>query len=268
MNPVYDTLLTLVNRLDDSALSSTNVIPWSCPVPSFGNLAESEIATLGLNPSNREFVDVKGRELDGGLRRFHTLSSLDLCRWSDANEEHLSLIMESCSEYFLRNPYDGWFKRLDDLISGTKASYYGESVKACHLDLIPYATERKWTELTTGQRSMLMELAGDTLALLLRDSPIRLLILNGSTVVNSLQSISKKTFEKKEMGNWTLARKTGAHVKGYAFTGSVNELTGIKLKRDIKIIGFNHNIQSSFGVTRQVKSSIRDWITRADKGMM
>src|SRR2546430_419381 len=93
-------LSTLIKRLDDTVLSGTGVIPWSCPVPSFGDLSNSILATIGLNPSNREFVDDEGEELDGKSRRFHTLHSLGLARWSDVNAQHLELIKDSCRAYF------------------------------------------------------------------------------------------------------------------------------------------------------------------------
>src|SRR5438094_2076415 len=117
------TLSILVRRLDDTAMSGADVIPWSCPVPSFGDISRSRIATLGLNPSNREFVDESGTELDGPSRRFHTLKSLGLARWSDVGTRHLQLILDSCLAYFSRNPYNGWFRKLDQIISGTPASY-------------------------------------------------------------------------------------------------------------------------------------------------
>src|SRR6266849_5010343 len=140
-------LSKLVERLGDSTLSEANVIPWSSPVPSFGDVSRSRVATLGLNPSNREFVDALGNELDGPLRRFHTLRSLRLARWSDVSVPQLRLILDSCRAYFFRNPYHTWFGRLDHLISGTRASFYDRAATACHLDLVPYATSCKWIEL-------------------------------------------------------------------------------------------------------------------------
>lgn len=255
------TLLALVKRLD--TLSETNIIPWSCPIPSFGDLSKSRIATLGLNPSNREFVDDLGNELDGPYRRFHTLKSLGLARWSEATTLHLQLITESCRAYFSRNPYDRWFNKLDHIISGTNASYYNGPVKACHLDLIPYATERKWTELTSFQRSSLLASVGDTLGLLLREAPVRLLILNGKTVVESLEKMAEVSFEKEAIPDWTLPRQSSGGVTGFAYRGAVRSLAGVKLRREVKVLGFNHNIQSSFGVTTQVTLAIRSWIARA-----
>lgn len=263
-----NTLLILLERLNAHSIRSTKIIPWSSPIPSFGNLQCSSMATLGLNPSNREFVDRGGCELNGSFRRFHTLNSLAISQWADADEQHLNMIIESCHNYFHKNPYDGWFKKLNDLISGTKFSYYDNSNRACHLDLIPYATSCKWAGLTVRERAVLMELAGDALALLLRDSPVRCLILNGQGTVEGLKLLSGIKFHQEEVPSWLLPRKTGAGVKGYAYTGVLKEISGIRLNRDIKVLGFNHNIQSSFGVTTQVRSSIKDWITDAAKEVL
>ena len=258
-------LLNLVERLNDPKLKKAEVIPWGCPIMSFGNLSNSKIATLGLNPSNREFVDEKGKELTGDKRRFHTLDSLGIKRWSEANQRHIQLIAELCDEYFFRNPYDNWFKKLDYLISGTSMSYYFPSGEACHLDLIPYATSCKWTDLSPEQRSMLLKLTGDTLGLLLRQSQIKLLILNGQTVVEHLQKISNIQLKKTHMPTWTLPRKGTQGVAGYSYVGKINQIAGIKLYQPISVLGYNHNIQSSFGVTTQVQSSIRSWITKKSK---
>lgn len=255
-------LSSLVQRLDDSTLSETSIIPWSSPVLAFGNVSNSRVATLGLNPSNREFVDAFGQELDGPLRRFPTLQSLGLARWSDVSTRHLRLMVNSCRAYFFRNPYDAWFRRLDHLISGTKASFYADSAMACHLDLIPYATSCKWTALTSRQRSLLVAMGGDTLGSLLRDSPIRVLILNGSSVIRHFQQISGIHLEKKAMRDWALPRRGSSSVPGFAYCGAVRALLGVTLDREVKVLGFNHNIQSSFGVTTHVTDSIRRWITR------
>jgi hypothetical protein len=257
------TLSHLIKRLEGSTLSGANVIPWSCPVPAFGDPSSSMVATLGLNPSNREFVDGAGNELDGAERRFHTLRSLELSHWSEATARHLELIVDSCRAYFSRNPYDGWFRKLDYLISGTKASYYDNATGACHLDLIPYATSCKWTELTQKQRSLLVGEAGDTLGLLLRDSEIRLLVLNGNSVAEHFQTMAGLRLEKRTMPQWALPRRQQADVTGIAYKGIVREVSGISLGRELLVLGFNHNIQSSFGVTTQVRDAIRRWITRA-----
>lgn len=256
-------LATLINRLDSSAVSGTSVIKWGCPIPSFGDLSRSRVATLGLNPSNREFVDLEGRELAGTSRRFHTLNSLGLESWFEANWRHLQLILESCRRYFDGNPYDRWFRALDGIVSATQASYYNRSYPASHLDLIPYATSKKWTDLNTSERSSLLTVAQDTLGILLRDSPVEILVLNGISVVNAFESVSESHLEKRVMATWSLPRSTGRNVRGFAYQGKVDTVAGIRLGRKILVLGFNHNIQSSFGVTTRVQSAIRQWISRA-----
>jgi hypothetical protein len=261
VNKIREELGILVYLLADPVLSKGSVIKWASPVISFGNIASSRIATLGINPSSREFIDDSGKELVGEKQRFHTLKSLGLARWSDAKEKDISMILESCQEYFNRNPYDRWFKRLDYIISGTSMSYYFPSAEACHLDLIPYATNPKWADLTTDQRVFLLELAGDSLGLLLKKSSIALLVLNGQTVIDNLERIANIKLERKRMPSWTLYREQD-NVNGYSYSGVIDNIAGVYLEREIKVLGYNYNIQSSFGITNQVQKAIRNWITK------
>lgn len=256
-------LRILLERLDESCIENANVISWGAPVPVFGDPSRSSVATLGLNPSNREFVDTLGNELNGEHRRFHTLKSLGLSQWANINSMQLDKISESCRDYFKRNPYDGWFKALDQIISGTNKSYYNSDSLACHLDLIPFATSCKWTNLTSSQRSFLFELSANSLGEIINESMIKLLVLNGQAVVNSFDRISDINFEKNTMSEWELPRRTGGGVPGFAYRGTVRKIAGVKLKHEVNVLGFNHNIQSSFGVTTKVKSSIRSWIEQS-----
>ena len=255
-------LSALIKRLSEIKSSETMVIPWSCPVPSFGDPSTAKVATLGLNPSNREFVDRSGGELLGKKRRFHTLRSLGLSCWSDAKPQHAKLIWDACKTYFSRNPYDAWFKQLDHLIEETNASYYGTPDCACHLDLVPYATACKWTSLSQKQRAFLFAVSGDALAALLRDSSIRLLVLNGRSVVANFERVAGVELDKQAMRGWELRRNSHPNVMGFAYRGSIRQFSGVDLRRNLSIIGFNHNIQSSFGVSREVRVAIRSWIGR------
>jgi len=258
----------LVRRLASLKHDQTGVIPWSSPVPAFGDPSRAVVATLGLNPSNREFVDVDGTELSGDRRRFHTLSSLGLQRWADASAHHVHQIAEYCRHYFRRNPYDTWFRQLDAVISGTGYSYYEQRSHACHLDLVPFATQSKWTGLTSAQRAALLAIAGNTLALLLRESSVRLLILNGASVVHMFRIIADAILLEQRMSSWALRRGGSPKVAGIAYSGAMQELSGIALGRTITILGFNHNLQSSFGVTKEIRRSIAQWISREATDVM
>jgi hypothetical protein len=258
---IYATLSGLVDRLDSGLVGDADVIRWASPVPSFGDLLASQVATLGLNPSNREFVDETGRELDGPARRFHTLNSLGLTSWADADLRHLRLIMASCRDYFRGNPYDRWFRTLDQVLIPANVSYYSSNeYSACHLDLIPYATAQKWTGLTPSQRKRLLTGAGDTLALLVRDSPVKVIVLNGRSVVEHFTAAFGATLEAREMTGWSLPRGSGKNVPGVAYRGLVAKLAGIDLEREVLVVGFNHNLQSSFGVTTAVIQRVGQWV--------
>lgn len=257
---MQEILTTLIDRLDSAKLRNTDIIEWSCPIPVFGNIERSRVATLGINPSCREFMDESGVELRGSDRRFHTLSSLALESWLDASSQHLDLIWSTCIGYFSRNPYERWFNVLDRVISGTSTSYYSCDASACHLDVIPYATENKWTLLKEEQKKTLLEQNEDILGRILRDSPVRILVLNGKAVVSRVQSLLGYHLDKAEMPMWALPRSNGGDVVGYAYEKCILEIGGVNLDQPVLVLGFNHNLQSSFGVTREVTLEIKKWI--------
>jgi hypothetical protein len=254
-------LSVLLDRMENSALTLAHVIPWAAPVPAFGDPAQARVATVGLNPSNREFVSADGQELHGHSRRFQTLSSLGLARWSEANAIHIDLIEKSCRTYFSTNPYDAWFRSLDRILSGVGISYYSGAT-ACHLDLIPFATASKWTLLNALQRSALLSFAGETLGLLIRDSLVEVVVLNGSSVVKKFQEISGARLDETRMREWSLSRRQQSALSGFAYSGKVRQILGIPLGRKILVLGYNHNLQSSFGITTEVRAAIGEWIAR------
>jgi len=265
---MHSTLTTLIRRLDSADTASMDIIRWGCPVPAFGDLSASRVATLGLNPSRREFMDPSGDELKEGCRRFQTLNSLGISSWSDVDFRHLRIIIESCRSYFTRNPYDAWFGRLDRVVSCMNTSYYDASSSACHLDLVPFATVSKWIDLTASQRLSLFSLAADTLGNLLRDSPVRVLILNGRSVVDNFQEFAGVTLRSYKMPTWSLRRRSGRPVEGFAFRGFVQSVFGLDFDRELLVLGFNHNLQSSYGVTSHLIREIGRWVSRAAREVL
>ena len=65
------------------------------------------------------------------------------------------------------------------------------------------------------------------------------------------------------MRAWSLPRQSKPDVMGFAYEGMVDAVSGIELGHKVLVLGFNHNLQSSFGVTTEVIYAIRDWIARA-----
>src|SRR6202790_4184532 len=184
---MYSPVATLIDRLELYDLGDLGVIPWSCPVPCFGDLTTARVATVGINPSNREFLDEFGIELDGESRRLPTLTSLGLSRWADVESVHLRELVSACLDYFRRNPYDRWFTTLERILVKIRSSFYGEEPSACHLDLVPYATSVKWGLLPTEDRRELIRANIDALGLLLRELSVEALFLHGPLCVFSFE---------------------------------------------------------------------------------
>ena len=253
-------LVTLLDRGEDPQIGEANVIPWASPVMAFGDAAKARVATLGLNPSRREFLDESDRTLDGTSRRLHTLESLGLRSWGDADAGHIRSILVACRSYFHANPYRQWFDRLDRIVRGVGLSFYDEAPTVCHVDLVPYATHAKWGELSVRQRGILRDSTADIFGEVLRDSPIEVLILNGRGVVDEFESTADIELEPFEIPAWNLRRESGPPVPGVGFVGSVRSVSGIDLGRDLRVFGFNHNLQSSFGVTNEVVNLIGLWL--------
>lgn len=261
-------LRKMTSLISDQLLDKLDVIKWAAPIPYFGDPCKTTIATVGLNPSDREFVSSEGKELTESARRFHTLNSFKLASWNELNLPQLEAIHTSCTEYFSRNPYDAWFKPLDLLLKGTNDSFYSSLFHSCHLDLIPYATSVKWALLKPWQRESLLSISASFLGQVLKYSPIKMLLLNGKTVVENFEKASGVTFLKIGEDEWSLPRKNGNHIKGYSFEGKITRVGSIDLERDIYILGYNHNIQSSYGVTSSVRTSIQEWITQKTKEIL
>ena len=235
------------------------VIPWACPVPYFGSAHSAEVATVGINPSNLEFMDNSGRELEGPARRLPTLRSLGLSHWGDADSEHLRQIVASCDRYFENKPYVRWFGVLERVLEPAGYTYFGGEPSACHLDLFAFATRYKWGSLAPRQRRRLLDSTGDVLALLISILPVQVLVLNGKSVIQAFETLTQCSLDPMPMRSWDLPR-AGNVVSGFAYLGSISHVAGIPLGRSMTVAGFNHNLQSSFGVTSMVIEEIGDWL--------
>lgn len=258
---------SLIEHLHVGRLMPLGVIPWASPVISFGNPAACKVATLGLNPSNLEFVDNFGKRLVAPHHRFESLDTLQARDWGRVANRDIEKVWYACEDYFWRNPYDRWFKRLEKILVGTGASYYsriGDS--ACHLDLVPYATAMKWSELSVDQRAGLIDVGVPSLVRTIGSSSIRVIVLNGMSVVKEFgRLIGGRGLEARIMPQWGLQ---SGRVSGVSYTGLVSKLGGIELDRELIVLGYNHNIQSSFGVTGEVVERIAKWVTiKSSKAM-
>jgi hypothetical protein len=233
------------------------IIEGSTPIIAFGDPWTSHAATLGLNPGRVAFLDKDGRMLDGDHRRHPTLASLGIARLSGAKVSHVRRIVDDCATYFHRIQDIRrlrWFRELQPLLEAVGVSYAGGT--ACHLDLVQWATDPVWGELSAADKALLLERDVPFLMELLREGSIRILLLNGTSVVRQARKsldISLKEHASLNDGDYQPCR---------LFTGW--------LFGRIRVIGWSTNIQSSFGVTKERRQAlaqrIREQVTATKFG--
>lgn len=257
---MYSSVTTFIERLNAGRIPLQALLRWGCPIPYFGNPTSARIATVGINPSSREFLDRFGLALSGVEQRLPTLNSLGLSSWGEMYSSHIRVIAEACRTYFARNPYIGWFRPLEAILSGGGASYFGADSSACHLDLIPYATRQRWSGLPPGTQRALLSASKDALGLLLREFPIDVLVLNGKTVVSYFEWATGSRLSAGRREGWALPRARGRAVPGISYDGQVHRVGSVELGRPVRVLGYNHNLQSSFGVTTAVVEAISSWV--------
>jgi len=251
---VLGTIAGLTGRLASRALPA-EVVSWASPVPYFGNISSARIATVGINPSNLEFVDGAGKPLVGTARRLETLDSLSLAAWQEADGQTVRTLARSCAMYFRVNPYRRWFDVLERILAVGGYSYYCGQL-AAHVDLVPFATATKWGELPSRVRRSLIADGRVPLAELIASSHLEVLVLNGRSVVDAFVASTESDLSVTPVDQLSLPRAGGKHIQGLRWDGVVTHIAGYDLGREVRVVGFNHNLQSSFGVTRRVMERI------------
>jgi len=258
---MYASMTRLIENLEDSGRPA-ELLGWGCPVPFFGELTQSMVATVGINPSNKEFVDGAGQELGVNCQRLPTLASMELEEWAHASAYHVRHIVRACESYFRGNPYTGWFGVLERMLNVGDASFYGDT-RACHLDLVPFATGEKWGVLPSHVRRSLVSAGRATMGALIRDSPLRIVVLNGRSVVREFEGFAGAELRETPVEEWTLPRRQGRGVIGVRYEGTITRIGSIDLDREVVVVGYNHNLQSSFGVTSRITTLIGEQVGKA-----
>lgn len=224
------------------------VVVSSTPVVAFGDPSVATVATLGINPSRREFVDKEAVLLDGASRRLSTLVSLGAESCASLTDQQARKVIDDCARYFDadRNPYGQWFNPLDRLIrSGTGASYYDGS--ACHLDLVQWATDPVWGGLDETVKQELLVDGLPHLRALLNFGSTELVLLNGRAVLAQVGEVG--LVDLTQCGTMPLGDRTCSLYLG--------ESDGIRY------VGWSTNLQSSFGVSNEFKERLAEWIADA-----
>lgn len=231
----------VIERVRRAPSAGSCIVPGSTPVVAFGNARVARVATLGLNPSRIEFLDRAGRELPEPQRRLETLRSLGLARLADAPEEVVARVVAGCDAYFQRNPYWQWFRPLEQVLARLGASYSAGS--ACHLDLVQWATDPTWSGLAEEVRQRLIAEDAAFLQCQLSEEHITTLLLNGRGVINAY------------VGACWLDLKQVRVIADRSVRCEILAGTG---PHGLQVIGWSTNLQSSFGVTKELRRMLAE----------
>lgn len=219
------------------------VVPGSTPVVAFGKVSGAWIATLGLNPSKQEFLDPRGQELTGHRRRFETLASLGIEEHYSLTDEHVHQVFAACNTYFDRNPYRRWFDQLEAMLLPLGVSYYDGTV--CHLDFVQWATDPTWGKLPREARQGLLNRDRQFLRQQLENESIRILLLNGASVIKEFQAAFNCQVDKHRV--LEIGRQPTQ-----IFTGRIFDR--------ILTVGWSINLQSSFGVSNELRARLAETV--------
>jgi len=199
------------------------VMAGTVPVVSFGDLRTAKVATLSINPSNAEFA-VKGQFLHESKRRLATLESLGADDPSTLSDDQVVSVIDQCYRYFGPNAYRKWFNPLDSILQkGLQRSYYDGS--ACHLDLVQWATDPVWGDLSSQQQQRLLDDGAPHLSALLESGQINLVVVNGKAAWEQLAAT--KLAEVEDVGEIRFGTQqkrsilrvgTSSHVKFVGWT--------------------------------------------------
>jgi hypothetical protein len=215
------------------------VIPKTTPVISFGDFTSAKIATLGINPSAKEFMS-GGKLLVGENKR---LSDEELGTYNPTD------IWFKCKYYFRGNPYWSWFNHLEELLLQVGASY---KTNACHLDLSPWATDPIFGSLNPQQQQNLLNHDRDFLNWQIVESPIRTVLFNGSTVYKTIEAAQNYHLQKVGEISYTSGGQTrksdlinGDGPRGESFFGWTVNLQAL---------------QATVDERKEVMSKLADWL--------
>ena len=232
MSSIPQYVIDMVRR---KAPEGCGVIGGSTAVVSFGNFREARVATLGINPSKREFLTKDGEWLPEPERRLATYESLGLKPSEDITFEQVVQIVSESDNYFDKNAYE-WFDNLETFLDrGFDASYHDGS--ACHLDLSQWATDPVWGQLSNDQQLNLRKEGVQHLRLQLAQKNITHVLVNGKQVWDEIKRSGLAEFEDKK-----------------TITFSKNETPctlRIGYGEGTKFLGWTTNIPSSFGSTEK-----------------
>jgi hypothetical protein len=209
----------------------------------FGDLFKADVASVGLNPSDQEYLARSGALLTGSGQRFATIHSLQAENRSSLSDDQCAEAVRWMRNYYRpgKPVYSSWFSSLGRVIEGFGASFRDGT--SAHLDLVQESTCPIWSKLNGVERDELLRQDLPFVAWEIRAFPLRAVLCNGKRVGAELQrQLGVSVKEEGAMarikwwighadlggrrvgfGGWNipLARPTGLDKKGEATLGQL-----------------------------------------------
>ncbi len=188
-NLMFDSNSFLIERLRRRPCSYS--VPGSLPVVAFGDCKSARVATIGLNPSDKEYVDKSGIELNGSRRRFESLGSLGCEDRAQLTDEQCLIALDTMRDYFMPDkPVYAWFRPLGRVLDSLGSPY--QTGEAAHLDLVQEATSLTWSNLHAVDPNAIKSLLQQDLPFLqeqLARFHFEILLCNGRTVFDEVRRL-------------------------------------------------------------------------------
>jgi hypothetical protein len=243
-------------------------IVWgSTPVVSFGDFTKATVATIGITPSSKEFMDTSAtgttnQLLPEGKKRLADYESLGILSTDPLDDDTAQYVLgtsgareiwEKCRDYFKGpNAYWSWFNDLEKIVGFNGASYKNDT--ACHLDLSPWATDPVFSGLTKEQQERLLLGEADFLSWQIAKSNIELVIFNSAQAFDRLNKLDG--FDLFEAGTIEYtsggAKRTSNLYRGFAPGGK-------------RIVGWSLNLQAmqaSVAEKEAVLRQLEQWLEK------
>ena len=241
----------LLQRIMKAPPIQEYITPGSTPVVAFGNPMTAKVATVGINPSSREFLDAKGNLLAEDNRRLADYQSLGIKSHTDITPDIAKRVLEESNSYFTRDEsvYQ-WFEPLQKYVLDPAGVSFRDS-SAAHLDLVQWSTAPVWGAIKDSKaRDLLIQDDIRFLGEMLQAGSYRTLFMNGSTVVRTLEKFGLVEIEQD---GWT---PLGKGIKKSALW------KGRVLGSNTTCLGWSLNLQH-YQTTEENKRQLSKWIASA-----
>jgi len=201
----------------------------------FGDIRSASVASIGLNPSDQEYLDRNGLELDGGDRRFESLDSLGAKERPHLTDAQCATALDTMRQYYEPGkPVYRWFRPLEQFMIGFGGSYANGDV--IHLDLVQEATSPTWSSLKK-------EFPEEAEGLLTSDLPFlkyQLSSLNPEAVICNGKTVTLK------LGTlFRIDRRDEGKVERLKWFAGIIHLP----ERPTPVVGWNYPLQKATGLT-------------------